>query len=116
MIEEEEDSSNYHVDYDYSSSFFPPAGDHCDRLQCLLLLFLRCCEWRTIQHQYRKADSPYSPQPIGTDNDICGTKEKRREENPLPIDYICFSCLFCRYSGSNISHAITIISDHLKES
>jgi hypothetical protein len=85
MIEEEEDSSNYHVDYDYSSSFFPPAGDHCDRLQCLLLLFLRCCEWRKIQHQYRKADSPYSPQPIGTDNDICGTKEKRREENPLPI-------------------------------
>jgi hypothetical protein len=82
MIEEEEDSSNYHVDYDYSSSFFPPAGDHCDRMQCLLLLFLRCCEWRKIQHQYRKADSPYSPQPFGTDNDICGFKRENERGRP----------------------------------
>ncbi len=86
MIEEEEDSSNYHIGYDYSPSFFPFAGDHRDRMQCLQLLFLCCCEWKNFQHQSRKADSPCNPQPIGTENDICGFKIKSREPGRTSLD------------------------------
>jgi len=39
-------------------------------------------------------------------------KEWRREESPLSFNsenYICFSCLYGRYSGPEISLAMTIM-------